>query len=496
MITGAVVVGGVALFSVVVFVSGRSTGRMASGRVARLMRVGNLSARMWTSWLGSRVRKVFAGKDARKRIDAAQRKANAERVAETMGQMKGAFMKLGQMMSFITDDIPEEYRTALAMLQASAPPMDLALLRDVAEEELGKPLERAFARFDAIPLASASIGQVHRAQLPTGEEVVVKIQYPGVAEAIRGDLANVAVLYRMMAMFYPGVEPGPIVEELRGRISEELDYANEAKNQRAFYDLYQDHPFIRVPRVYESHSTARVLTSEYIEGQRYADVLKMDQASQRRYGEILYRFIFGSITRFGVFNGDPHPGNYLFAGGKVVFLDYGCVKYFPTAMRRNWKALVAAHLSEDRARFKAQLIALNFIKPTDELDAETLYDFFGYFYEPFHLDREFTYTREYNQKSFGMIFKPQGKFVELGKKLNMPPDFVFVNRIQWGVVSLLAQLEATANWHRVHREFIHDDPPSTELGRQDAEFRVRWRLQRGLDAPELALTPEGVRTLA
>jgi predicted unusual protein kinase regulating ubiquinone biosynthesis (AarF/ABC1/UbiB family) len=478
MIAATVVFTLLALTVVVVMVLGGSSRRLARGRAARLMRVGNLSARMWTSWFGSRLRRVFAGKEARKRIDSAQRKANAERVAETMGQMKGAFMKLGQMMSFVTDDIPEEYRAALASLQASAPPMDFALLRDVAESELGMPLERAFAKFDPKPLASASIGQVHRATLPTGEEVVVKIQYPGVAEAIKGDLANVAVLYRMMAMFYPGVEPGPIVEELRGRISEELDYANEARNQRAFHQLYDGHPFIRVPRVFDSHSTARVLTSEYVAGRRYAELSTLGRDEQQRYAEILYRFIFGSITRFGVFNGDPHPGNYLFADGKVVFLDFGCVKYFPSNMRRDWKALVRAHLSGDKQRFKSQLIALNFFKDSDALEADDLYDYFGYFYEPFHEDRVFTYTREYNSKSFGLVFKPQGKFQTMAKKLNMPPDFVFVNRIQWGVVSLLAQLEATANWHRVHREFLFDDAPSTELGRSDAEYRVRWREQR------------------
>ena len=467
--------------------------RLAAGRAARLWRVSGLGARLWTSWLGARARRLFAGKKRRRRIDDAQRRKNAERVAETMGQMKGAFMKLGQMMSFVTDDIPEEYRDALARLQASAPPMDFPLLRDVAERELGMPLERAFARFDAEPLAAASIGQVHRARLSSGEEVVVKIQYPGVAEAIRGDMANAAVLYRMMMMMYPGVEPGPIIDELRSRIGDELDYAAEAKNQRAFAELYQGHPFIRVPKVFDSHSTSRVLTSEYVRGRRWNEAIADDDRARQHHAEVLYRFIFGSITRFGVFNGDPHPGNYLFADdGKVVFLDFGCVKYFPAAMRRDWLAMISAHLSGDRDRFVAQLQALGFIRAQDGLDRDTLYDYFQYFYEPFHDDREYTYTREYNAKSFGMIFKPTGQFAPLSRRLNMPPDFVFVNRIQWGVVSLLANLGASANWHRIHRELVFGDPPSTELGRLDAE----WRLARGLTGAGLALTPEGVRGVA
>jgi predicted unusual protein kinase regulating ubiquinone biosynthesis (AarF/ABC1/UbiB family) len=465
------------------------------GRVARIFRLGNLGARLWTSWLGARLRRVFAGPEAKLRIDAAQRQANAERIAETMGHMKGAMMKLGQILSFISDDVPEEVRVALASLQASAPPMDLALLRDVAEHELGMPLERAFARFDPQPLASASIGQVHRAQLPTGEEVVVKIQYPGVAEAIVADLANAEMLYRMMMMFYPGVEPGPIVDELRGRISEELDYAREARNQKAFCDLYRDHPFIVVPRVIDSHSTARVLTTEYVEGRRWADILTAPDAERQRYAEIMYRFIFGSITRFGVFNGDPHPGNYLFTDDKVVFLDFGCVKYFPQQMRRDWKQLVAAHLQGDKAHFVRQLVALGFIPDADALGQDDLFDYFGYFYEPFEHPGEFTFTREYNAKSLGHVFRPSGRFQHMSKKLNMPGDFVFINRIQWGVVSVLAQLGARNHWHRIHREFLFDGPPSTELGRIDAEYRGRWLADRNLHARELALTPEGVRAV-
>jgi predicted unusual protein kinase regulating ubiquinone biosynthesis (AarF/ABC1/UbiB family) len=478
--------------------AGRSTGTaLSSGRAGRLARVGRLSARLSASWLGATLRRAFASRERRARIDEARRKADAERVAQTMGQMKGAFMKLGQMLSFISDDIPPEYQAALASLQAAAPPMDFALLRDVAERELGRPLERAFARFDAQPLASASIGQVHRAQLPTGEEVVVKIQYPGVAEAMRGDLANVGVLYRMVGMMYPSLDPAPVVDELRGRFLEELDYKREAQNQRVFHDLYDGHPFVRIPRVIDSHSTARVLTSEFIQGRRFADVRQLDASTRCRYGEIFYRFIFGSILRFGVFNGDPHPGNYLFdAEGRVAFLDFGCVKYFPSPMRAGWTALVTAHLAGDRGEFRRRLVELGFLGKDAPLDADRLYEYFSYFYEPFRQDRAFTFTRDYNRSSFRRIFAPDGAFAGFDKHLNMPGDFVFVNRIQWGVYSLLADLEATANWHRIDQEYRHGAEPSTELGQLDHAFRDGWRQARGLPTGTLALTPDGVRAIA
>jgi predicted unusual protein kinase regulating ubiquinone biosynthesis (AarF/ABC1/UbiB family) len=470
--------------------------QLNSGRAARLFGVGRLTARLWASWLGATIRRTFARGERRLRIDAERRRADAQRVAETMGHMKGALMKLGQMLSFVSDDIPDEYRAALASLQASAPPMDFALLRDVAERELGKPLERAFARFDEKPLASASIGQVHRAQLPGGEEVVVKIQYPGVAEAIRGDLANVDFLYQMMGMFYSSLDAKAVSEELRVRIIEELDYTREAQNQRNFRDLYLEHPFIRVPRVFASHSTGRVLTSEYVAGKRFADVLTLDTAARDRYGEILYRFVFGSILRFGVFNGDPHPGNYLFdEQGRVVFLDFGCVKYFPPLMLANWKALVTAHLRNDRDEFGKRLIELGFIPALSDEESHTLFDYFGYFYEPFHDDRRFTFSREYNRKSFRMIFKPEDRFRGYEKKLNMPADFVFVNRIQWGVYSILADLGATANWNRIDAEFRLGAEPETELGRADRDFFRRWCAERRLSGT-VRLLPEGVRQVA
>jgi predicted unusual protein kinase regulating ubiquinone biosynthesis (AarF/ABC1/UbiB family) len=466
-----------ALVALVLWLWGKR-GALPSTRMLRMARIGRLWAALATSWLGVTLRRRFAGAERRARVDEARRRADAARVAETMGQMKGAFMKLGQMLSFVSDEVPPEFRAALASLQTAAPAMDFALLRDVAERELEMPLERAFAHIDERPLASASIGQVHRATLPTGEPVVVKIQYPGVAEAIASDLDNAALLYRVIGPMYPNVDHASVVDELRARIGEELDYRNEASNQRAFFALYEHHPFIRVPRVIDSHSSARVLTSELVTGRRFDEIVQLDAAERDRYGEIIFRFVFGSIARYGMFNGDPHPGNYLFDhDGRVAFLDYGCVKRFPQAMLKNWKALVTAHLDEDRAAFVRQLIALDFLPPDTPLDPELLFDYFGYFYEPVQKDAAFTFTREYNARSFKQVFRPEGRAAGLSKALNMPKDFVFVNRIQWGVHSILAHLAATANWHRIHRELVRGAAPATALGELDAEY-LRTRVRK------------------
>ena len=488
-----ILLGLVGVFLLAFMLLGRSSRTIARGRFSRLARIGRLGTRLWTSWLGAKLRRLFQSKERRARYDEERRRADAEAVTRTMGQMKGAFMKIGQMLSFISDAIPAEYRVALQSLQTEAPPMDFAMLRDVAERELGRPLERAFASFDVEPLAAASIGQVHRARLASGEEVAVKIQYPGVAEAIRSDLRNAGVLNRMVATIYPALEPGPFIEELRARVFEEFDYRIEARNQAAFRDLYAGHPFIRVPRVIESHSTERVLTSEFVAGRSFADILAADPDTQQRCGEILYRFVHGSISRFGVFNGDPHPGNYLYDDdGRVVFLDFGCVKYFPEEMLGAWDEMVKAHLSARPDEFRAKSIELGFIKAETDIETDVLYDYFGYYYEPFSTDRDYTFTREYNSKSLTMVMRPGGRFAGIEKQLNMPPDFVFVNRIHWGAHSILGQLEARANWYRIQREYMYGEPPATKLGELDRDYRAAWLRERELSG-RLILRPDGVK---
>lgn len=458
-------------------------GRLPAGRLARLSTIGRLTAAMSASWLGARLRRLFAGEARRARLDDAQRRANAERVAQTMGQMKGAFMKLGQMMSFISGGAPPEYHAALKRLQSDAPAMPFAVVRDTLERELGKPLERAFASFDEAPLAAASIGQVHRARLPSGDDVVVKVQYPGVADAIGADLANVELLTRSLKLLYPAHDPGPVIAELRGRIGEELDYTRELRNQAEFAALYDGHPHVHVPRTYPGHSTSRVLTSELVRGRRFEDACGDDADARGRHAEIIYRFVFGSIMRYRLFNGDPHPGNYLFGDdGRVVFLDFGCVKRFDAPMATTWARLISAHFDGDRAAFRRGAIALGFLTDDTAIDADQLYDYFQFFYEPFRFDREFAFSPGYITASFKQVFAPEGRFAGMQKRLAMPGDFVFVNRIQWGVFSILGHLGATRNFHRIHREYLWGEPPSTALGEED---RAHWE-RRGVHHPAAA----------
>jgi predicted unusual protein kinase regulating ubiquinone biosynthesis (AarF/ABC1/UbiB family) len=369
--------------------------------------------------------------------------------------MKGAVMKLAQIASFISDDVPEQYRTALQQLQASAPPMTFDLARGVVEADLGQPLARLFADFEPEPLAAASIGQVHAARLPSGEEVVVKVQYPGVDDAIRADMANLPWLYGMLGMLNPGLDPKPLAAELQARITEELDYRREATNQATFARLFAVDPLVRVPGVVVERCGARVLTSARARGHDIEWLKSQPQDVRNRAGVVLFRFVFESIFRHHLFNGDPHPGNYLFHDdGGVTFLDFGCVKYFDAAMVAGWKRYVRAHLAGDRETFLEQAAALGFVRQGESVPPE-IYDYMQYFYEPWHANGPYTYTPEYNARSLGMVFdRSHPRWGPLLRQLNMPADFAIVNRLQWGLTSILSQLHATADWRAIIDEYL------------------------------------------
>jgi len=474
----------------------RSRVGIQAGAGRRLARV---SALLWgmplrVAW--ARLQGRFVSRAKRQALLDACHERNATRAFETMGQMKGALMKLAQMVSYVSEDVPEAYREQLAVLQAGAPAMDFDVIAVELERELGAPLPALFADIEREPLAAASIGQVHRATLPDGKAVVVKVQYPGVEAAIRGDLANVSWLYPLLGAVYPALETGPIVDELRDRILEELDYEAEAKNQRAFAELYADHSLVHVPAVHDRYSTARVLTTDYVSGHDFSWITAQPDDVRQRASEILYRFVFGSMLHHRAFNGDPHPGNYLFDDdGRVTFVDFGCVKYFEPVTTEGIRRLHCAFLDEDLNRMRRAVEDLGFLGQDAEISTELYRDYMGYFYQPFAHDRVYEFTPEYTTKATAHVMnRGDPRFGEVPRKSNMPREFVFLNRLQWGLWPVLARLGARNNWHRIHGEYIRDAAPSTEMGRVFAEFRRRWRSVRGIPADrEVWLDRAGVR---
>jgi predicted unusual protein kinase regulating ubiquinone biosynthesis (AarF/ABC1/UbiB family) len=344
--------------------------------------------------------------------------------------------------------------------------MSAELAAEVVERELGQAPDRAFAEWDPKPIAAASIGQVHRAMTHDGRAVAVKVQYPGVDEAIAADLDNSDLLFRIMGMLFPGLEPGPLVEELRARLTEEVDYRLEADNQRLFADFYRGHPFIHVPDVVGELSTGRVLTTELAPGVRLKEVVETwSREEQDLAAESIFRFVFRSLYRLHCFNGDPHPGNYLFEpGGRVTFLDFGLVKRFTPDEVQLFESMVRTIVLErDGDRFREILEGANVLKPGSGMTGEQVLDWFGYFYE-FVLRHEVkTFTHEYAAESVSKIFTRSGEVAKYG---NVPPSFVLIQRINLGLSAVLAELGATANWRAIAEELwpMTSAPPSTPLG--------------------------------
>ncbi len=461
----------------VVAPSARVGGRpVAANRLlTRNLRLARLGARGGRRYAMHRARRVFASAERRDALDTEFQIRTAEDVTAELGNMKGAMMKIGQMASYLDTGLPDHVRQTLASLQHDAPPMTPALAAEQIKAELGSWPGELFAEWDEVPIASASIGQVHRAITNDGQAVAVKVQYPGVAEAVRSDLGNAGWLFGAVASMFPNVDPQPIVAEIKDRLHEELDYRREAANQRLFHRYLAGHPYICVPAVIDELSTAKVLTTELAVGSRFADVVGWSEEERNLAAETLFRFSFGAIYRLHAFNGDPHPGNYLFnPGGKVTFLDFGLVKRFDEADTVMFEALIQKMVIEnDAAAFRRVVEDIGILAPGAPFDDQTVEDYFSYYYRYVLTDGPVTFDADYAAAGVQHVFGTNGPYGELMKYLNVPASFVVLQRINLGLTGLFGQLEATANWRRIAEELwpFTSAPPSTPMGDVIAEWR-------------------------
>ncbi len=443
-------------------------------RSSRNVEVARLGARVGTTVASNKARRVFASAERKAELDAELELKTAEDVAATLGNMKGAIMKLGQIASFVDDGMPEPMRQALAQLQSDAPPMSAELAAQVIEAELGAPPDQLFAEWDSRPLASASIGQVHRAITHDDRAVAVKVQYPGVEEAIRADLDGFDMALGPAPMLYKNFDAGPFVEELRARIGEELDYRIEADNQRRFADWYRGHPFIHIPDVIDQLSTRRVLTTDLAVGARFSELETWDQAERDLAAETIFRFVYRSLYRMGTFNGDPHPGNYLFRpGGQVTFLDFGLVKHYTEEdvdQLMELADVMVVHPDKAKARKAAE--RADYYPPGAPVTDDEIWDYAITFWEMVRFDEPFRFTPEYASEIVRRVFLGRATHTGAVKWANMPARWVVLQRINVGLYAILGRLQAEANWRRIAEEIwpLTDAPPSTEFGRREADW--------------------------
>jgi predicted unusual protein kinase regulating ubiquinone biosynthesis (AarF/ABC1/UbiB family) len=386
----------------------------------------------------------------------------AEQLFQVLGELKGGAMKFGQALSIFEAALPEEmagpYRAMLTKLQDSAPPMPTSSVHGVLRADLGTQWRRQFATFDDQPVASASIGQVHRGVWKDGREVAVKIQYPGAGAALMGDLRQLSRVVKLAAGWIPGIELGPILDELRDRMAEELDYRLEAQNQTAFAEVFAGDPDFLIPRVVRG--TQHLIISEWVEGRPLSEIIREGTKEERDEAAQLYmEFLLAGPSEAGLLHADPHPGNFrITPDGRLGVLDFGAVNRLPNGMPPEMGSLLTAALDGGADAVLRGLRETGFVKPSIEIDAERLLEYLEPFVAPLRGD-EFTFTRAWLRGVFAHINDPRQPNYTVAYKLNLPPEYLLIHRVWGGGIGVLSQLGGTVRG----REAVDALLPGAEL---------------------------------
>jgi predicted unusual protein kinase regulating ubiquinone biosynthesis (AarF/ABC1/UbiB family) len=410
----------------------------------------------------------------------------AERYSELLGHSKGVLMKAGQMLSMVDASAIgnggfSPYQKALARLQADAPPMDRALAEEIVHADLGRPVDEVFAEFTAEPMAAASIGQVHRAKMHDGRQVAVKIQYPGVAEAIRHDLANTELLttyFRFVSSASGTAMPDlrQATREIAARISEEIDYRHEAANIAAFSELYHGHPFIRVPKVVDEASGDRVLTMTFLGGMDWVTAQQADQDLKNTWAEAIMRFAQGSYRHANLFNADPHPGNYRFGpDGRVGFVDFGCVKVLPERQRRRYVAMFRAALDGRKRDLRDRMAELGHFAGGSTLSADEAFQWMAELVFELLAPQPVTYTQDASKRAIRGLIDLRSSDHPV-RRMSAPDDLVFFVRISLAMPPIFAALGATFYARSIIDDLDGVAEPITPLGKLHGD----WVRERGL----------------
>ncbi|MEU2249985.1 AarF/ABC1/UbiB kinase family protein [Streptomyces sp. NPDC019224] len=387
----------------------------------------------------------------------------ADQLFKVLGELKGGAMKLGQALSVFESALPEEvagpYRAALTKLQEAAPPMPSGTVHAVLAERLGDDWRELFLTFDDKPSAAASIGQVHRAVWHDGRDVAVKVQYPGAGEALLSDLTQLSRFARLLGPLVPGMDIKPLIAELRDRVSEELDYEQEARSQREHAEEFADDPDVVVPGVV--HQSAQVLVTEWIDGVPLADVIADGTAEQRdRAGQLLARFLFSGPARTGLLHADPHPGNFRLlppapesesdepgevadvARWRLGVLDFGTVDRLPGGLPQTIGNALRLTLRGDAHAVYEMLRAEGFVKDSIDLEPDAVLDYLLPIIEPAEVE-EFAFSRSWMRHQAARIADPRSPAHQLGKQLNLPPSYLLIHRVTLSTIGVLCQLGAT-----------------------------------------------------
>lgn len=381
----------------------------------------------------------------------------AAQVFEVLGGLKGGALKFGQTLSMFESAIPEDmaapYRATLTKMQEAAPPLPARTVHEVLAAELGDDWRDLFERFDDVPAAAASIGQVHRAVWHDGREVAVKVQYPGAAEALMSDLTQVTRVARVSAGWVPGLDLQPVLEELRGRMAEELDYQLEAYSQGQMAEAYAGDPAICVPEVLEV--SEQVIVSEWIEGRPLADIIREGTPDERDAAAERYlEFIISAPQRTGLLHADPHPGNFrMLPDGRMGVLDLGAVSRLPDGLPPALGAMLTLALADRAEDLLEVLRDEGFVRSSITVDAESLLTYLEAFLDPLRSDT-FHFTRDWLRGIFAYLNDPRSSEFTVGFRLNMPPQYLLIHRAWMGALAVLCQIGGTVPVRGIVDEYV------------------------------------------
>jgi predicted unusual protein kinase regulating ubiquinone biosynthesis (AarF/ABC1/UbiB family) len=394
----------------------------------------------------------------------------AEQIFRVLGELKGGALKVGQALSIFEAALPPElagpYRATLTKLQEAAPPLPATTVHRVLAADLGADWPELFAEFSDEPAAAASIGQVHKAVWNDGRTVAVKIQYPGAGKALINDFTQISRIGRLFGVLMPGLEVRPLLDELRARIAEELDYRAEGASQEAFATAFADDPDIAVPHVVMA--TDHVLISEWMDGTPLSAIITDGTKDQRdRAGLLLVRLLFSSPARVGLLHADPHPGNFrLLDDGRLGVLDFGAVDRLPDGLPPLFgKMLWLVHNDGDIAEVEAELREHGFLLPGISIDLDALKTYLAPLADPSRQE-SFTFTREWMRAEAGRVTDLRG--TNVGRLINLPPSYILIHRVSTAGVGVLCQLEATANFRSEVLRWIPGYGPSDPSDPADA----------------------------
>jgi predicted unusual protein kinase regulating ubiquinone biosynthesis (AarF/ABC1/UbiB family) len=436
---------------------------LTSGRARRAMKMGSLASQVGSSYLWTSLRRPFLNSTRYEQELLDIHLKNARRVVEGSKQLRGAFMKLVQMLSMREDLLPGEAIGILRTTQASVPPMDYRLISQQIRRELSKSPEQLFASFDSEAFAAASLGQVHRARLKSGEEVAVKIQYPGVDATVEQDLGNLKLLLRTFQaiagdLMRQKIDTKTIYAELQERLREELDYVNEARNIDEFRRLLASEDNILIPKVITHLSTRRVLTMTYIDGYRLADIFgEVAEPELRTWvARKYYKLVWRQIFEFGVLHTDPQPGNYVVTWHpKLGVLDFGSVRHFSESVRRASLQLAEAIIAHDDRSLALALLRLGYIDR--EQDPAPMVQIIYILFEPVITDRM------YHPDEYDAVAKAAtvGELAFEHKLYKSPRHSIFLLRALIGLDGIMKGLGVKMNYSALFRECVRSAVQAT-----------------------------------